>query len=73
MGYYLALVPCYGCGRTFGCNPHLVPSVLVEGVREPVCKECVERTNPEREKNGLDLIVPLPGAYEAASEGDMGP
>ncbi len=75
MGYYLALVECYGCGRAFTCNPDLVPSVVVEGVREPVCESCVERANPEREKNGLDPIVPLPGAYEPAGEAeeDMGP
>ncbi len=66
----MALVECYGCGRAFTCNPDLVPSVLVEGVREPVCESCVERANPEREKNGLAPIVPLPGAYEPAGEAE---
>lgn len=30
-----------------------VPSIRVNGVREPVCRSCVERVNPVREKNGL--------------------
>jgi hypothetical protein len=48
----------------FSYNPDKVPSLRVNGVREPVCKGCVERVNPVRIAKWLDPIVPLPGAYE---------
>lgn len=67
MGYYFASGRCYGCGRLFTFNPHLVPSVRVEGTREPICGGCVERANPMREENGLEPIRILPGAYEVAA------
>lgn len=56
--------PCHVCGRPFTFNADRVPSVLVNGEREPVCLDCVERANPQRIANGLAPIVPLPGAYE---------
>ncbi len=68
MGYYFATGHCYACGRLFTFNPELVPSVRVQGVREPVCLPCVTAANPHREANGLDPIHPLPGAYEPAPE-----
>ena len=70
MGYYLAIVPCYSCGQNFTCNPHLVPSVVVDGVREPVCLACIQQANPIRQQRGLEPIVPREGAYEAACEDD---
>jgi len=63
-GWVVVLSPCFGCGRTFGYNPHLVPSVVVQGDRQPVCADCVERVNPRRVANGLEPIRPLPSAYE---------
>jgi hypothetical protein len=64
MGYAIALGPCVGCGRVFGFNPHRVPSVIVNGEREPICRDCVERSNPARIANGLEPIAILPDAYE---------
>ena len=68
MGYFFALSPCFGCGRPFVYHPQKVPSLLVNGVREPVCEDCVDRANPLRKQNGLAEIVPLPGAYEPGNE-----
>jgi hypothetical protein len=68
MGYVFVMSSCYGCGRVFSFHPNKVPSVTVEGMRRPICLPCVERVNPMRAKNGLPLIVPLPGAYEADDE-----
>ena len=68
MGYMQAFGPCVNCGRVFGFNPELVPSIRVNGVREPVCKVCIDRANPIRIENGLEPIVPLPGAYDATEE-----
>jgi len=65
MAYMFCLGPCIVCGRMFSFNPELVPSVVVHGQREPVCKTCIKRANPLREKNGLAPIHVLPGAYDA--------
>lgn len=64
MAYMSCMGECIGCRKIFSFNPNLVPSVLVNGSREPVCRECVERVNPIRIKNGLEPIHVLPGAYE---------
>jgi len=69
MGYYMAIGDCIRCGNTFAFNPNLVPSSsAITGVREPICQPCVTELNPIRIKNGLQPIVPLPGAYEPADE-----
>jgi len=70
-GYAIVISPCFGCGKTFGYNPHKVPSIPIKGVREPICADCVERANPQRIANGLDPIVVLPGAYEPIDEGEL--
>jgi len=64
MGWMFVLGECYGCGRMFTFNADHVPSIPIDGVREPICRDCVERANPERVKNGLEPIVPHPDAYE---------
>ncbi len=64
MAYMMAMSNCIGCKRLFSYNPSKVPSIRIEGKREPVCAGCVERANPMRIKNGLPPIVPAPDAYE---------
>ena len=71
MGYALAMSACVGCGRVFGYSPTKVPSVLVDGSREPICESCVVRFNAIRAERGLPLIVPKPGAYEADDESEL--
>lgn len=72
MGYAIAMSPCAGCGRIFGYNPHLVPSVFVNGVREPVCADCVEAANPRRVANGLEPFPPPhPDAYQPIDESQL--
>ncbi len=73
-GYAYCVGPCVGCGRAFTFNPMKVPSVRVgppPGEREPVCRGCVDKANPEREKRGLAPIVPEPDAYEACPEEEL--
>lgn len=62
-GHLYAFGPCYVCRAVFGFSPTLVPSVVVDGDRKPICRACVEQVNPEREAKGLAPITPLPGAY----------
>ena len=71
MGYVTALSPCVICGRVFGYSPTRVPSVMVNGRREPICEDCVAQANPMRAEKGLPPIVPLPGAYEADNEEEL--
>lgn len=64
MSCYVCIASCIGFKTIFGFNPDLVPSITIDGVRQPICQDCVERVNPRRVANGLEPIVPLPGAYE---------
>jgi len=73
MGYAFCTGECFGCRRIFSYNPMRVPSIRhpLTNHREPVCLTCVNRVNPDRIKNGLDPIVPLPGAYEPCDESEL--
>jgi hypothetical protein len=69
--YVFVMGPCCGCQQPFTFNPNLVPSVRIEGVRQPICQSCVTRVNPQRVANGLEPIKVLPGAYEPAPEASI--
>jgi hypothetical protein len=73
MGYLFVFGPCYGCGRMFGYNPTLVPSLTPPDGSEkvPICQTCVNQANPVRIRNGLPPIIPLAGAYDPANEQDV--
>jgi hypothetical protein len=63
-GYMAVIGPCFSCRQIFHFNAERVPSIIVNGRREPLCEDCVRRANKLRAENGAQLIVPLPGAYE---------
>ena len=69
--YVMAFGACCACNRVFGFNPHHVPSILVEGKREPVCKTCVEFANPKRKAAGLQEFDVHPDAYEPCDENEL--
>jgi len=71
MGYAFATGNCVSCKRVFSFNANKVPSVRVNGRKEPVCETCVEQANPIRKQNGLEEIVVLPGAYESCNEVEL--
>ena len=71
MGYVTAFSPCAACKRPFTYNPVKVPSVVVNGSREPICQACVTQANPLRQERGLPVINVLPGAYEACDENEL--
>ena len=71
MGYALCFGQCAHCRQTFAFNPIAVPSVRVNGVREPICKGCIEWANPLRKAKGLEEIVVKKGAYEACDEAEL--
>jgi hypothetical protein len=68
MGYVIALGYCICCRRLFAFNPHRVPSVRVNGFREPICRSCVEQVNPLREEKGLEPIIIFDDSYEPMQE-----
>jgi hypothetical protein len=55
---------CFGCHKVFTYNADRVPSIRHNGVKEPICQNCVDLVNPRRIDNGLKPIEVLPGAYE---------
>jgi hypothetical protein len=71
MGYALCMGACIGCKRVFSFNPMRVPSITINGSREPICQMCVDRVNPTRVANGLPPIVPHSDAYEACDETEL--
>lgn len=70
-GYVLAFGPCCGCGQVFGFNPARVPSITINGTREPVCRSCFERRQTFREQNGLAREPLAHDAYDAAQEHEI--
>lgn len=72
MGYAVVMSPCYSCGRVMSYHPHKVPSIRDgQGVRQPVCKECIDKGNPIRESKGLSPITYSEDAYSYCSEEEL--
>jgi len=71
MGFVYMMGVCYGCKRPFSFHPNLVPSLRINGVREPFCQSCLDKANPVRIENGLEPLVALPGAYEPCPEDEL--
>jgi hypothetical protein len=65
MGYMTLIAPCILCGEMFGCNPDLVPSIRVNGQREPVCGGCMKSINQLRRNKGVEPLAIHPLAYES--------
>lgn len=71
MGYAMVFGPCVCCDRTFGMNPVRVPSIRINGVKEPICKDCIPRVNAMRRAKGTEEIVPHPEAYQSCDENEL--
>jgi hypothetical protein len=44
-GYYWAMGTCVACGSTISFNPDYVPSIRVDGKKEPLCRGCFGQWN----------------------------
>lgn len=64
MAWMSVLGYCYCCKRPFHFNANLVPSYRVDGERQPICRDCIERANAKRKETGLAPLEILPGAYD---------
>lgn len=60
MGYMFAIGDCAACGNRMGYNPNHVPSIRVNGVREPLCRFCAEKWGEIHNQT----VVIHPDAYE---------
>jgi hypothetical protein len=69
MGYMIVMGPCLVCRHTFSYNPDHVPSLRVEGRREPICRDCMDEANRIRVKQGNPPHRIHPEAYEPLSDG----
>jgi hypothetical protein len=68
MGYVTLIATCCVCKRPFGCNPHKVPSIRIDGERQPVCETCMNKANAVRVERGLPPHPIMPDAYEPLPE-----
>ena len=71
MGYAFCMGHCVACEKPFSFNPISVPSIRMDGKREPICQSCVNLANVKRAANGIDPIVPAPDAYESCREEEL--
>jgi len=72
MGYAVMMSPCLICDKVFGYNPHRVPSIRVNGERQPVCLPCIVQENRRRQLVGQELLPdPHPDAYEPIQESEL--
>ena len=71
MGYAVCFGVCCACHNPMSFNPHKVPSIPINGVREPVCKSCVGVYNAMRKQKGEPEFQIPPGAYDAIDESEL--
>lgn len=71
MGYVMGFSKCYTCNQPFGYNPNYVPSVRVDGIKEPLCKTCIEDANSKRKALGISQFPVHPQAYEPLNEEEL--
>lgn len=62
-GGWLAIGPCWSCKQRMTFDPDRVPSIVVDGIRQPLCRRCVDHANALRRHTGMPPIVPLRGAW----------
>lgn len=67
MGYLFMVATCCSCHMTIGFNPHKVPSLVINGIREPLCENCANRWNELHPESARPI---QPGAYEPLNENE---
>lgn len=70
-GFVTGQGACCACGTPIVFNPHRVPSIRINGEKEPLCRSCFAQWNEiHRISKGLDPVPLDPEAYDPAQEGD---
>ena len=63
-GYVFVHGPCVACGILISYSPSHVPSIRVNGEREPLCRGCFAEWNRiHRTSKGLPALKIHPDAY----------
>lgn len=71
-GYAYIISPCINCGTIIHYHPHKVPSIRVNGNREPLCANCAGEWNRiHRTSKGLPAIPIDPEAYQPCPEHEL--
>lgn len=68
MGYAIMLGFCAACKNPIQFNPHKVPSLMIQGVRQPICRACAERWNELHKENARPIQA---GAYDYLPEEEL--
>lgn len=68
MGYAIMIGTCIACKVLIHFNPHKVPSLMVNGRREPLCENCANKWNQLHPENARPID---PEAYEAMDENEL--
>jgi len=67
-GYAFMMGSCCNCGKMITFNPHKVPSLMINGQREPLCLDCANRWNELHPENARPI---QPDAYDAIPEEEL--
>lgn len=59
---------CAACNHVIGFHPHKVPSLMINGKKEPICEGCAKRWN---ELHPAEAKPILEGAYEPFDESEL--
>ena len=72
MSYAILITNCIACDTKMTCNPAYVPSLRINGKREPICKQCHAKWNEiHRISKGLEPEPLHPEAYKACHESQL--
>jgi len=72
MGYAFMMGQCFSCRQVFTFNPVRVPSVRDKNrERQPICGNCMNKVNMEKESLGLPCFLVPSDAYEACHEDEL--
>ncbi len=70
-GYVICTGTCYGCKQLFTFHSLYVPSLTIDGEREPFCRTCNERANAIRKDKRMPPLEVHPRGYEPLTEEEL--
>lgn len=68
MGYAMLMGICCACKQVISFNPHKVPSLKINGIREPLCRNCAEKWNTLHPEGARPI---QDGAYDPIDENEL--
>ena len=71
MGYAIVTGNCFACHEFISYNPHRVPSIWVEGVRQAICRVCAGIVQDNQRRSGKAVTEIHPEAYQPIHESEL--